>query len=101
MYFNIVEYFVTSAIIFVFLFAQNSLLRLQFAFLNILYNHKPNARYFHPPGQCKSKNCFRLSIPLDAHTVVRIGSKIGTYVVVCAMTNLESSVYLKSIAFQM
>ena len=49
MYFNIVEYFVKSAIVFVFLFAQNSLLRLQFAFLNILYNHKPNARYFHPP----------------------------------------------------
>ena len=46
MYFNIVEYFVKSAIVFVFLFAQNSfILRQQLAFLNILYNHKPNASY--------------------------------------------------------
>ena len=41
-----VEYFVImSNFFYVFLFAQNSLLRQQLAFLNILYNHKPNASY--------------------------------------------------------
>ena len=42
-----VEYFVIMRNFFyVFLFAQNSfILRQQLAFLNILYNHKPNASY--------------------------------------------------------